>query len=408
MPARPGGLLEITLSCSSLALADFVDDAKGSLELRNFYMNRDFRQPGSIEPQHDWGQGMTLRLQSGFSEGTVGFGVDALGQLGVKLDSGKGRASGNSVLPVDSDGTPRDEYASLGLTAKARYSHTVLKLGTVQPTLPILLYNDSRMLAGTYSGGMLNSEEIDGLTINAGRLTKTKLRNSSSNDDIGHYGGARSDHLDFAGGTYQIAPDLALSYYYADLADIYTQHYAGVLHTLPLGEGVKLTTDLRYFDSRDTGQARASRIDNGNFNGMLSLSVGGHKFSGAYQKISGDGYFPFVLGSDPYIVNLATFNTFNRPHERSWQVRYDYNFVALGLPGLTFMTRYIRGDHADDGVVSNGTEWERDTDIAYVVQSGPLSGLGLKWRNATVRSGNGLTNEVDENRVIINYTIALF
>ena len=65
------------------ASADFLKDAKGSLELRNFYYNRDFRNNGAIQSKRDeWGQGFILNLQSGFTEGKVGFGVDAQGQLG--------------------------------------------------------------------------------------------------------------------------------------------------------------------------------------------------------------------------------------------------------------------------------------------------------------------------------------
>jgi hypothetical protein len=47
------------------------------------------------------------------------------------------------------------------------------------------------------------------------------------------------------------------------------------------------------------------------------------------------------------------------------------------VPGLTFMTRNINGSNIDLG--SNrpeGKEWERDTDIGYVVQSGPLKNVG--------------------------------
>ncbi|MFZ2318928.1 MAG: OprD family outer membrane porin, partial [Pseudomonas sp.] len=34
------------LTLPNLAHADFIADSKASLELRNFYMNRDFRQDG--------------------------------------------------------------------------------------------------------------------------------------------------------------------------------------------------------------------------------------------------------------------------------------------------------------------------------------------------------------------------
>ncbi|MBG4370744.1 outer membrane porin, OprD family, partial [Pseudomonas aeruginosa] len=82
-----------------LAQADLVEDSHASLELRNFYFNRDFRQSGARDNADEWAQGFLLRLESGFSEGTVGFGVDAIGLLGFKLDSGGGRG-GTGLLPA--------------------------------------------------------------------------------------------------------------------------------------------------------------------------------------------------------------------------------------------------------------------------------------------------------------------
>lgn len=68
----------------------FIEDSKASLTLRNFYINSDNRN-GTAEPskQEEWGQGFLLNYTSGFTEGTVGFGVDALGLLGVRLDSAR-------------------------------------------------------------------------------------------------------------------------------------------------------------------------------------------------------------------------------------------------------------------------------------------------------------------------------
>jgi hypothetical protein len=253
---------------------------------------------------------------------------------------------------------------------------------------------------------MLTAQELKSLTLNAGRLTEVNLRDSSNRDDIG-YGAATSDHFDFAGGTYAVTPNLALTYYYSELQDIYRQQFVGLVHTLPLGEKLSLRTDLRYFDSDTDGRGKAGKIDNRNFNGMVSLSVGTHRFSATYQDLSGDSAFPFLNGGDPYVVNLSTFNTFTRAELDSWQLRYDYDFAPLGLPGLTFMTRYIDGQHALTKTTNDGHEWERDTDIAYVVQGGPLKGFNLRWRNVTFRSSNGLTTDLDENRLILGYTFKI-
>ncbi|KAB0562959.1 OprD family porin, partial [Helicobacter pullorum NCTC 12824] len=78
---------------SPLSQAAFFEDSSGTLETRNMYFNRDFRDGTSAQQskRDEWAQGFMLNLQSGYTDGTVGFGVDALGMLGVKLDSSPDR-----------------------------------------------------------------------------------------------------------------------------------------------------------------------------------------------------------------------------------------------------------------------------------------------------------------------------
>ena len=76
------------------------------------------------------------------------------------------------------------------------------------------------------------------------------------------------------------------------------------------------------------------------------------------------------------------------------------------MPGLIAGVRYIKGDNVDTGRGFEGKEWERDLDIGYAVQSGPLKGLNVKLRNVTARSN--YRTDIDENRLIFNYTWNLF
>lgn len=406
LPCTLIGLSSLALSGNSSAA--FIEDSTASLELRNFYMNRDFRHSGSGEKQDEWSQGFLLRFESGFTDTPIGVGLDAYAALGIKLDSARGRSGDNGMLPQSADGTPADDFGEVRGTAKFKLSNSVLRIGSMFPTLPVLTYNYGRLLPSSYSGGLLTSQEIDGLTLNVGRFTHSDQRNSTSNDRITYYrGGMESDHLDVAGGSYNLNENLTATYYYGELEDIYSQHFAGLVHTWPLSEQVRLRTDLRYFKSRDDGNARMGRFDNDNLNGMLSLSVGGHRFSGAYQRISGDGEFPFI-GQDPYVVNLSFHGTFTKEEMNSWQLRYDYDFAALGVPGLTFTTRYVNGQDALVNGRKQGKEWERNSELFYTVQSGPLKNVYVQLRNIIFRSGGGLTRDVDENRVIVGYKLALW
>lgn len=396
-------VIAASIALPSVAQAAFVEDSKASLELRNMYLNRDNRSGAAPQSYGEtWAQGFIAKYESGFTGGVVGFGADAIGMLGVKLDSSKGNTIGN-MLPVGADGVPDDEYSELGLTAKARISKTVLKVGTLQPLLPVVQYNNTRLLPGSYVGGMLTSaEEIAGLTLNAGRLTEYNLRDSSNNQEF-----ARNvDNFDFAGGSYAFNPQLTASYYYGDYSNVYEQHFAGLVHKLPLGEGLSLTSDLRYFNSQDQGE-NLVKIDNDMYQGMFTLGVGAHKIGAGYQGLSGDGSFPTIAGSDPFSINLVTYYTFQQAETDAWQVRYDYDFASVGVPGLAFMTRYVNADNIEGATYDDGKAWERDSDLVYTLQSGTMKGLRFHLRNTTFRADSQVTRDVDENRVIVSYTLPL-
>ncbi|WP_103308725.1 MULTISPECIES: OprD family porin [unclassified Pseudomonas] len=399
-----GTLLSLSLIGVPCAQADFIADSKGSLEARNYYFNRDFRQEGARDKAEEWAQGFLLRMESGYTAGTVGFGLDALGMAGFKLDSGGGTA-GTNLLPADLSGGSQDRYGELGLTAKVRLSNSTLKLGTLQIKDPAVSSNDTRLLPGTFKGGLLSVQEIDRLKLTAGQLTQINFVDSTDYQDMtANRIGGSSDKFQFAGADYQFLPNLTAQYRYSQLQDIYQQNYFGFVHTLDLGAGQSFKSDVRYSRSAEDGSFRD--LDNQAFGALFTYSLAGHAVGLGYQRMSGDDPFPYIGRSDPYLVNFVQIGDFANINERSWQARYDYNFAAIGVPGLTFMTRYISGDNVQRSAAGEGKEWERNTDIAYVVQDGTLKGLGLKWRNATVRSNFG--NDLDENRLIVSYTVALW
>lgn len=393
------------------ASADFIADSKASVELRNFYFNRDFRN-GPPTAQRDsakeWAQGAMLRFESGYTAGTVGLGIDAVGMLGLKLDGGDG-SGGTGLLPADLSSKngrgSQDEYSKLELTAKAKVSETALKVGSLAFRTPVVSSNDTRLLPSTFEGTLLTSKDIDQLVLQGGKLEQIKFNSSSNYQDFtGNRIGGVSDDFRFAGGTYSFNKALSTSLFYGNLENVYRQFFGGVVYEIPLAAQQSLKFDLRYSKSTDDGNFRP--LDNRAANGLVAYTLGANVFTAAYQRMSGDDPFPYIANSDPYLVNFVQINDFANTQERSWQLRYDYNFAALGIPGLTFMSRYVQGDNALVGGSNTGKEWERDTDIGYVVQSGSLKNLGVKLRNATVRSN--FSNDLDETRLIVSYTLALW
>ena len=415
------GTLAVALSIPLAAQAAFVEDSKASLELRNFYMNRDFRHETATQSkQEEWAQGLLLRYESGFTEGTVGVGVDAYGFTGFKLDSGGGTAGTGLLLPKNSSGNVPSNYGSLGGTFKARLSESTLKAGTLMPKVPTVSSGDGRLIPQTFRGLMINSQEIENLTANIGRLDRMKQRNSTNSAPIvlNNFSGSQdkrnntstrsnprlTSKFDFAGINYTWGDTgLSTGYNYAKFHGEYKQHILNGLYTLQIDDKQSLKADLRY---AKTSQDSGSGIDNKAFSSMLTYGLGYNSFGLGFQNMSGDTGYAYIELTDPFLTNYVQIRDFAATDERSWQARYDYNFAGLGVPGLSLMTRYIRGSNIRMGSgLSSGKEWERDTDIAYVIQDGPLKNLGVKWRNATLRSD--VSGKIDENRLIVSYTVPL-
>ena len=394
--------LGASLTLPSLAQADFIGDSKATLELRNFYMNRDLRDPGVAQSKREeWAQGFILKAESGFTEGTVGFGLDAYAGLGLKLDSSDERA-GTGLLPNGFGNEGPDEYSELSGAVKARISKTVGKVGGLMPKLPIVSSGDSRLLPQVFTGGMITSQEIDGLTLNGGQLRDVNQRASTDRVDITATNiGGESDRYNFAGGDYKFnGGNTTVGVWYGELEDIYDQKLYNLIHVQPIGDW-KLGANLAYFDSQDNGRKLGGTLDNDLTSVNLWAGIGAHTLRLGYQKVGGDNAFPFLTETDPYIVNYIQILDFTRKDEKSWQARYDVNFASYGIPGLTAFVRYVTGDGFDGMGGASGKEWERDVDISYVIQQGPLKNLGVRWRNAMVRS-NANIGDLDENRLIVS------
>ncbi|SEE19343.1 OprD family porin [Pseudomonas migulae] len=407
------GLIAIALTGMALpATAEesgFVEGAKVNLNLRNFYINRNFTNPTKAQGKaEEWTQSFILDAKSGFTQGTVGFGMDVLGLYSVKLDGGKG-TGGTQLLPLDHDGRPADSFGRTNVAFKAKLSQTEVKVGEWMPVLPILRSDDGRSLPQTFRGGQITSKEINGLTLYGGQFRQNSPRDDSSMNDLSMTGKAAftSDRFNFQGGEYLFNEKRTqIGLWNAELKDIYSQQYVNLIHTQPIGDWT-LGANLGVFYGKDDGSARAGDLDNKTWSGLLSARYGGNTFYVGLQKLTGDSAWMRVNGtSGGTLANDSYNSSYDNAREESWQVRHDYNFVALGIPGLTLMNRYISGENVHTGTVTDGKEWGRESELGYTVQSGALKNLNVKWRNSTMRRDYS-NNEFDENRLIVSYPISL-
>ncbi|MHC8316287.1 OprD family porin [Pseudomonas sp. LB3P31] len=400
-----GAIVPVALLTSlspELLAQGFLEDSQGKLSLRNYYFNDDYRDGGN--DRREWAQGFLLNLQSGYTEGTVGFGLDALGLAGLKLDSSPTHA-GTGLLPVHDDGHAADGFSSLGVTAKMRIGDAVVKTGNLQPKIPVLVYNDGRLLPQTFRGTQIEYTGIRDLYLHTGHLDKFKQRNSTDSVDIypQGYTGDKGTDFDFAGASYKFTPNLSGTWYYGEMREFYRQQFFGLVHKLPVGSG-SLTSDLRYFISSDAGEARNGAVDADMFSGLFTYKIGAQAIGVGYQKVTGDTALPYTSVSTVYSFTNAGVGKFIQSGEQTWMLRYDYDFAAV-LPGLSFMTRYYKGENGDYKG-REASEWESDTNLRYVIQDSAFKGVGMEVRKATYRST--YASDRDNWRLYLTYDIALW
>ena len=426
------------LCLPTLAHADFIKDSKATLSMRNFYFNNDYREqtPSAGSKLAEWGQGFVLDYKSGFTDGTVGFGLDAQALLGLTLDSGSGRHQGSTMIPSESNGDAVDQWSHAGVTAKMRLSKTELRYGNLQPKLPILVSNDGRLLPQTFEGGMITSNEIDGLKLTAGRLEHVVGRASTNRTGMAVSGGTQeSNEFWFGGADYTVNDQLTAQYYYANLEDYYKQHFAGLVHVYPISKDQSFKTDLRYFktDADGANDSAAGRlagykvggyshgtngkIDNDTWSAIFTYALGGHSFTAGYQSVSDNSNFVQLNqgglanegagGASLYLFTDRLISTFTRAGEQTRFGQYAYNFSQVGVPGLTASVTYLKGTGIEANSGSDTKEWERDIAVDYVVQSGTFKGVGFGWRNGMLRTNVSGDYDQDQNRLIVSYSLPL-
>lgn len=435
--------LAVAAATSQMAVASAQSESEGFVEgsnlnllNKNFVFYRDFRNdPDGQNYRNEWAHALLATFNSGYTQGTVGFGIDAHAALGLKLNSDRSNgSSGTGLLPSDSEGKAQDDFSYAGAAVKARISNTVLKVGDLIPTAPVFATGSGRLLTGTASGLQLLSTDIEGLSLDAGHFTSIRDGSRSTNRDgmvTLTYGGAvDAASVDYVGGTYALTEGLSTSLYGARLEDVWNQYYANLNYVIPLSDRQALTFDFNLYDTRDTGKQLAGNIDNTSWSLSGAYALGAHKLTLGYQQVDGDEPFDYIsmdngnLGDSIWLVNSVQYSDFNGPNEKSLQLRYDLDMAAYGVPGLTLMARYITGwdieDRNYDGGANgaygwysasiNGKEgehWERDLEARYVVQDGAAKDLSFRLRYATHRA-NGFDSDLDEIRLITQYPLNIF
>lgn len=425
--------------CVAAGQPGFIDGSRLDLNLRHYYSNQHtqgdtylaIRKDGRLTPtrvRETWVQAAMLDYASGYTQGALGIGLDASLYSAVNLQRGHGRvANGGDRVLVDSDGDAIPTWSRLAVGAlRLRLAGSTLRVGRQRLDNPILRYKDNRALPSSFQGVALSDQSIAGLQLDAGRFDRAIPRTGTGSERLTTTFGDRAvkaDSISYAGARYSGA--LSASLYGSQLADTWQQLYLGLGGTLGDRAELAVRPAFHYYRTRDSGQQQLGYIDNQAWSLATTLTHQAHGLTLAWQQIEGNEYFDYVWESTGNYMANSLYSDYNGPNERSWQLRYDFDASAYGVPGLS-----LGGWHAK-GWAIDGSHYQGDRNgrhagynvrglrgarheenglvLGYVLQGGP-------WRDTNVRTivynhrahGGQIDGSYDEVRLVVNMPLRLF
>ena len=393
----------------------FVEDAEGSVLFRTGYIHRD--KKNGADDNSSFAQSAIVKLESGFTQGVVGFGVNAVGDGSFKI--GDNNNSGNNMIPRDDQGNPYDHWARGGASVKARISNTTVEYGTQVLDLPVLASNTGRMVPEYFEGVLAKSREIENLEVVAGKFTKNQMSEQISTDE---------NNLDSAivwGAKYKFNDQINGSYYGIDSKNALERHYVNANFKQPLANDASLTYDFSgYRTEWDKGASASSSTlgaDSADRSNNIwaisgSYNTGAHNVMLAYQQSTGNTGYAYGENADGfqsiYLPN-SYLSDFNGRDEKSVQVQYSVDLGQYVTPGLNWTTAYVYGWDIDTATDNNAKENEIFNQVKYTVQSGFAKDASLRVRYSHYRADDAYTNDyympdTNEWRLFLDIPVKLF
>lgn len=406
----------------------FIEDAEGSVLFRTGYINRDKKTVG-VKDQSSAAQSAIFKLDSGYTQGVVGFGVGVVGDASFKLGANKNAS--NNMIPRETGlnekgelakqaGDTYDHWARGGANVKARISNTDIRYGTQVLDLPVLASNTGRMVPEYFEGFLATSREIKGLELTAGKFTKNQMSEQINSD------GNNLDSAVVWGAKYKFNDALNASYYGLNSEDKLERHYINANYKHSLANGSSLTYDFSGYHTEWDQDATtySSTLGNENIDGRSnniwavsgSYNYGPHNMMLAYQQNTGNTGYDYGQNADGfqsvYLPN-SYLSDFVGNHEKSAQVQYNLDFGKIGVPGLNWTTAYVYGwDIEVAGNNQEGKEREIFNQVKYTVQSGFAKDASLRVRNSIYRANSAYDSayigSTNEWRLFLDIPVKLF
>ena len=375
----------------------FLEDTEASILFRTGLHTRD-KKNGKAD-QNSSGQSAILKLDSGFTQGPIGFGAGVVADGGFRI--GKNLNAGPDMIPSENDGitdqyghvTPKDHWIRGGAFVKARVSNTTALYGTQTVNSPVLASNVGRLAPEYYEGLSITSNEIKDL-----ELTLAKYTRNVGPSQV-HRDAKRLDRAVTWGARYKVNDQISTSYYGLDIKNRLERNYINANFIQPLSSDSSIVYDFNGYHTKwdPDGNTYSETTDdkNNRSNSIWAISTtynkGAHSVMLAYQQNTGNTGYDYNNNADgggSIVLPNSYLSDFAGADEKSINLQYTYDFSEKFIPGLSWTTAYVYGWDINVAnpdrtklIATNAKENEFFNQIKYTVQSGFAKDVSFRARN---------------------------
>lgn len=317
--------------------------------------------------------------------------------------------------PSDKDGTlllksGQNGYTVLGEAyANAQLGDSVnLRAWRQSFALPYVNSQDNRMSPNTFEAYTLRGVGNEHTRYIASHVTHMKKRNASSFEHISEAAGADNTNkgLSMLGVLYSPTDFTTIGTVNYHAWDVMNIFYVEGHAAREFGPDTALRVSAQFTDQRSIGDELISNFETGMASIKLDASYKNAILTLARTTVDNNAGIRSPFGGYPGFASLII-QDFNRAGEDAWLVGLSYTFSRFGLDGLSAFTNFVDSDTPDNGSAASPDQQELDFTIDYRFQDDLLDGLWIRARAAFVDQNGSGAEDIDDYRIILNYSVPL-
>lgn len=438
----------------------FWQDARIKLHLRNYYFNRERYDDSKAEA---WAQGVDVSFKSGYFLDRFAIGAVLYSSLKLEGDDYK---QGNGLLDSDlgdyrlrfnysrdsgwshfwEQPVHQDSFVVLGqIYGEFKILDSLqLSVGRREYNTPYVNMHDVRMVPKTFEGislaGSYEPTESSEWRYGVGYLTKMKGWTDSTFHSMSDSIGVEDDRGLYVGGVNYSAGRWslgAIDYYMSDVINIF---YTEGSYEWELSPKSSLKLSAQFSNESSVGdnliyapeEYSAFRywrgIEDWNLQSLMDLHALTHTedfdvhqygikadlqygpaiLTLAYTDVGGDDVdMRSPWGGYPGYTSVQV-TDFNRAGEDAFMVKGGFDFTQFGLDGVSAYALWVGGsgrDQTSDAEVYDEDEW--NLNLQWAPKEGRFKDLSVRVRYAEIEQDGGGDPEIEDFRVIVNYTFGV-